>query len=73
MLVSSDVLGYLARKKELEKNSRPLVSAALKSSPGGKEKSQPLEPEGPESSARRQAEKEVEYLNQRSSTVNVVL
>lgn len=72
MLVSSDFLGYLARKKEQDKTSRPLVPAALKSSPGGKEKSPPLEPATSEAST-RQAKEEVEYLNERPSTVSVVL
>ena len=72
MLVSSDFLGYLNRKKELEKNNRPLVSATMKSSPGGKEKSPPLEPVSSEAAA-RQAKEEVDYLNERPSTVNVVL
>ena len=71
MLVSSDFLGYLRRKRD-EKTSAPLVSAALKSSPGGKEKSQPLEPAGSKPSERRGAE-EVDYLNERPSTVSVVL
>jgi hypothetical protein len=72
MLVSSDFLGYLNRKKELEKGGDPLVRAALKSSPGGKEKAQPPEPVGNRAASGRTAE-EVEYLNQRSSTVSVVL
>ncbi|MDR1656809.1 MAG: hypothetical protein LBT47_04530 [Deltaproteobacteria bacterium] len=72
MLVSSDFLGYLNRKKDLEKNSEPLVRATLKSTPGGKEKNAPLEPVGRNSNATRTPE-DVEYLNERSSTVNVVL
>jgi hypothetical protein len=72
MLVSSDFLGYLSRKKELEKDSRPLVSAALKSSPGGKDKSPPLEPVNSKAAGRK-ADEEVDYLNAKSSTVSVVL
>ena len=72
MLVTSDFLGYLTRKREQERSSKPLVSATLKYSPGGKEKSPPLEPVNAETSA-RQTDEEVEYLNQRSSTVSVVL
>jgi hypothetical protein len=72
MLVSSDFLGYLNRKKEIEKNSRPLVQAALKSSPGGKEKSPPVEQALDNQSAAKIGE-EVEYLNEKTSTVNVVL
>ncbi|MDR3153517.1 MAG: hypothetical protein LBW85_04410 [Deltaproteobacteria bacterium] len=73
MLVSSDFLGYLNRvKREAEKNSSPLVSAALKSSPGGKEKAAPVD----QKTARRERapqEDDVEYLNERKSTLNVVL
>ncbi|MDR2442314.1 MAG: hypothetical protein LBE31_02190 [Deltaproteobacteria bacterium] len=72
MLVSSDFLGYLNRKKELEKNNDPMVRAAMKSSPGGKEKGPPIEPVGREADNTRTNE-EVEYLNEKSSTVNVVL
>ena len=72
MLVSSDFLGYLNSKKELEKNSRPLVQAALKSSPGGKEKSPPVEQlTGNRGEARKDGE--VEYLNEKTSPVSVVL
>jgi hypothetical protein len=72
MLVSSDFLGYLSRRKELEKNSSPLVQAALKSSPGGKDKSPPID----QSAGNRERSKlndDVDYLNERPSTVNVVL
>ncbi|MDR2386659.1 MAG: hypothetical protein LBE80_03620 [Deltaproteobacteria bacterium] len=72
MLVSSDFLGYLARKKETEKKSGPLVQAALKSSPGGKEKSPPVAIESNEQN-KAQLNQEVEYLNEKTSTVNVVL
>jgi hypothetical protein len=72
MLVSSDFLGYLARKKETEKKSAPLVHAALKSSPGGKEKSPPVAIESA-NQGKAQLNEEVEYLNEKTSTVNVVL
>ncbi|MDR0621779.1 MAG: hypothetical protein LBJ61_07875 [Deltaproteobacteria bacterium] len=72
MLVSSDFLGYLNRKKEAEKGNRPLVEAALKSSPGGKEKSPPVERVA-ENRGEARGNEEVEYLNEKTSTVNVVL
>jgi hypothetical protein len=72
MLVSSDFLGYLNRKKEAEKNSRPLVQATLKSNPGGKEKSPPVE-QATGNQNRTHLSEDVEYLNERPSTVNVVL
>ncbi|MDR1111324.1 MAG: hypothetical protein LBP92_11685 [Deltaproteobacteria bacterium] len=72
MLVSSDFLGYLSRKREQEKNSSPLVQAALKSSPGGKDKSPPVD-QVTGNRDRAQLNGEVDYLNERPSTVNVVL
>jgi hypothetical protein len=72
MLVSSDFLGHLTRKRELEKKDRPLVSATLESPKGGNEKAQPLEPASSKRGGGRAGD-EVEYLNERSSTVSVVL
>jgi hypothetical protein len=72
MLVTSDFLGYLNRKKETEKKSGPLIEPALKSSPGGKEKSAPVDQATGGSPNQKRGE-EVDYLNERSSTVNVVL
>jgi hypothetical protein len=72
MLVSSDFLGYLNRKKELEKKSGPLIEATLKSSPGAKEKGTPVE-QVTSSNRRVKTKEDVDYLNERSSTVNVVL
>jgi hypothetical protein len=72
VLVSSDFLGYLNRKKEIEKNSKPLVGATLKSSPGGKEKNPPVEQVVSDHNNTHSKE-EVEYLNEKTSTVNVVL
>jgi hypothetical protein len=72
MLISSDFLSYMIRKKENEKRSSPLVTASLKSSPGGKEKSPPVE----QRTDREKEEKmddSVDYLNEKSSTLNVIL
>ncbi|MDR0356555.1 MAG: hypothetical protein LBJ64_12600 [Deltaproteobacteria bacterium] len=72
MLVSSDFLGYLNRKKEIEKKSGSLIEATLKASPGGKEKSPPVD-QTTKGTNRAKLSEDVEYLNERSSTVNVVL
>ncbi|MDR1546958.1 MAG: hypothetical protein LBU12_09705 [Deltaproteobacteria bacterium] len=71
MLVSSDFLGFLARKKNLEK--QPLVSAALKASPGDREKSPPVDKVSGDQRGRRANDDEVDYLNEKTSMVNVVL
>ncbi|MDR1042169.1 MAG: hypothetical protein LBR80_18775 [Deltaproteobacteria bacterium] len=74
MLVSSDFLGYInRRKREAERGSGPLVSAALKASPGGKEKSPPVEQNIESQRRKGRVESEVEFLNERRSTLNVVL
>jgi hypothetical protein len=74
MLVSSDFLGYLKRRKrEEERGSSHLVSAALKSSPGGKEKAPPVDQDLETRSRDKGKEGEVEFLNERRSTLNVVL
>ncbi|MDR1051503.1 MAG: hypothetical protein LBP95_10605 [Deltaproteobacteria bacterium] len=72
MLVSSDFLGYLNRKKETEKKSGHLIEATLKPSPGGKEKSPPVD-QVTQGGGRGKHQEDVEYLNERPSTVNVVL
>ena len=72
MLVGSDFLGYLNRKKETEKKSSPLISATLKAPPGGNEKNPPVDPISGRSE-RRKGDEEVEYLNEKSSTVSVRL
>jgi hypothetical protein len=73
MLVSSDFLGYLnRRKRETEKDSSPLVPAALKASPGGKEKAPPVD-QKTDKPQERGKEEEVEYLNERRSTLSVIL
>jgi hypothetical protein len=71
MLVSSDFLGYLNRKKDNDKRSSPLVAAALKSSPGAKEKAPPVE--RTLSKIKRDKKEEVEYLNAKPSNLNIVL
>ncbi|MDR2457371.1 MAG: hypothetical protein LBD41_02695 [Clostridiales Family XIII bacterium] len=71
MLVSSDFLSYLKRKNENTKTSSPLVTAALKASPGGKEKAPPVEQLLEKQ--KRTKEEVVDYLNDKPSTLNVVL
>ncbi|MDR2460738.1 MAG: hypothetical protein LBE38_08160 [Deltaproteobacteria bacterium] len=71
MLVSSDFLGYINRKKEKEKVSSPLLAATLKTSAGGKEKAPPVDQKT--ETKEREKKEEVEYLNERPSTLNVVL
>jgi hypothetical protein len=74
MLITSDFLGHLNRKKrETERDSSPLVKAALKASPGGKEKSPPVDQKTGKPEAQGKDQGEVEYLNERRSTLNVVL
>jgi hypothetical protein len=70
MLVSSDFLGYLNRKKEVEKKSTPLIQATLQAPAGDNEKNQPVDPVNIRPKAQKHKE-DVEYLNERSSTVNV--
>jgi hypothetical protein len=72
MLVSSDFLGYLNRKKEVEKKSGPLIQAAIKTTPGGDDKNPSVAPVSapPE---HQKGQQEVEYLNEKSSTVSVIL
>ncbi|MDR2352000.1 MAG: hypothetical protein LBF22_02355 [Deltaproteobacteria bacterium] len=71
MFVSSDFLSYLNRKKDIEKKSRPLVTAANKTAPGAKEKAPPVEQKTERDHQRKDGE--VDYLNERSSTLNVIL
>jgi hypothetical protein len=74
MLVSSDFLGHLnRRKREEERSSGPMVSATLKSSPGGKEKAPPVDQNLDNRSHDMGNEGEVEFLNERRSTLNVIL
>ncbi|MDR2340705.1 MAG: hypothetical protein LBF40_11360 [Deltaproteobacteria bacterium] len=74
MFVSSDFLGYLNRKKTTERDERnPLVTAALKTSAGGKEKAPPVEQRTEGQRKREGDQGEVEYLNERPSTLNVIL
>jgi hypothetical protein len=74
MLVSSDFLRYLKMKKrEAEKKSGPLISAALKSSPGGKEQAPPVDQSLETRVREKSKDGEVEFLNERRSTLNVVL
>ena len=72
MLISSDFLGYVIRKKENEKRGSPLVAASLKSSPGGKEKAPPLD-QRTEREKEEKKEGAVDYLNDRPSALNVIL
>ncbi|MDR2349338.1 MAG: hypothetical protein LBF41_01765 [Deltaproteobacteria bacterium] len=72
MLVSSDFLAYATRKKENDRKGSPLVNAALKSSPGGKEKAPPVEPENAREKEKKK-EEAVDYLNDKPSTLNVIL
>jgi hypothetical protein len=72
MLISSDFLTYVIRKKENEKKDSPLVAASLKSSPGGKEKSAPVD-QRTEREKEEKKEESVDYLNEKSSTLNVIL
>ncbi|MDR2405697.1 MAG: hypothetical protein LBE27_04940 [Deltaproteobacteria bacterium] len=72
MFVSSDFLGYLNRKKDIERNSSPLVTAAQKASPGAKDKAPPVD----QKSKRHHnpdKDEEVDYLNEKRSTLNVIL
>ncbi|MDR2198813.1 MAG: hypothetical protein LBR53_05055 [Deltaproteobacteria bacterium] len=73
MFVSSDFLGYLNRKKDIEKKGSPnhLVPATLKSSPGTKEKAPQMEYQTDRH--KRARAKEIDYLNERSSNLNVIL
>jgi hypothetical protein len=72
MLVTSDFLGYINRKKENEKKNSPLVTAALKTAPGGKEKNEPVEQISEKQSQTKNKE-DIEYLNNKSSIFDVVL
>ncbi|MDR3203878.1 MAG: hypothetical protein LBV23_03920 [Deltaproteobacteria bacterium] len=72
MLVLSEFLGLLNRMKEFEKKNNPLVKATFESSPGDNDKTQPQAP-APKERLDRAQSGEVEYLNQKSSTVSVIL
>jgi hypothetical protein len=71
MFVSSDFLSYLNRKKDIEKNSRPLVTPASKISPGAKEKAPHVDQKTDRHAHGK--DDEVDYLNERPSTLNVIL
>jgi hypothetical protein len=72
MFVSSDFLGYLNRKKDIERNTSPLVTAAQKASPGAKDKAPPVDQKGKRQNPHAKDE-EVDYLNEKPSTLNVIL
>jgi hypothetical protein len=72
MFVSSDFLGYLKNKSNLEKNSRPLVTAPQKNLPGGNDKAPPVR-QVTEKQEHRAPQEEVDYLNDRPSALNVIL
>ncbi|MDR1607604.1 MAG: hypothetical protein LBT38_04250 [Deltaproteobacteria bacterium] len=70
MLVTSDFLAFVNRKK-VERPSRNPVESAWESSPGDRQRpDQPLESNPTPKSNRG---KEVDYLNARQSTLDVVL
>ncbi|MDR1395460.1 MAG: hypothetical protein LBK52_04730 [Deltaproteobacteria bacterium] len=72
MLITSDFLVYLNRKKTEPRTARPEIQASLASSPGGqRKKSQP--PSGYEGLNSSPDPEEVDYLNSRNSTLDVVL
>jgi hypothetical protein len=72
MLVPSDFLAYATRKQIDKAPSRSLIEAAFAPAPGGgRKKSTPVEPNEPRDG--RVRDEEVDYLNARASTVDVVL
>ncbi|MDR2142426.1 MAG: hypothetical protein LBR11_11700 [Deltaproteobacteria bacterium] len=73
MFVSSDFLAYVGRKKiERPVYARPPLEASLESSPGGQQKNTPpIKPTPPRLATR--SEEEVDYLNARDSTFEVIL
>jgi len=72
MIVTSDFLGYINRKKENEKKSSPMIAAALKTSPGGKEKDEPVE-QITEKQGQVKNQEEIEYLNNKTSIFDAIL
>ncbi|MDR0549740.1 MAG: hypothetical protein LBI10_10090 [Deltaproteobacteria bacterium] len=72
MLVPSDYIPYVNRKKYERGPFRALIEAPLAAAPGGgRKKSDPIEPALPKKE--RPVDQEVDYLNARPSTLDVVL
>ncbi|MDR1086605.1 MAG: hypothetical protein LBP22_17545 [Deltaproteobacteria bacterium] len=72
MLVSSDFMAYLAKKNQSQSLTRPQIQAALASAPGGQKKNS--RPQSVSVNRERDLEpSEVDYLNARTSTFEVVL
>jgi hypothetical protein len=72
MLVTSDFMAYLVNKKNDQLASRPQVQAALASAPGGQKKNS--RPQAVNGNRETNLEpEEVDYLNARTSTLDVVL
>ncbi|MDR1871439.1 MAG: hypothetical protein LBS60_05855 [Deltaproteobacteria bacterium] len=72
MFISSELMGYLKQKKIERPVTRSSIEAPVAASPGGERKKSPPV-DGGERKEFNQADEEVDYLNARSSTLDVVL
>jgi hypothetical protein len=72
MFISSELMGYLNQKKIERTSTRASIEAPVAASPGGERKKSPPV-EGGERRESNPEATEVDYLNARSSTLDVVL